>query len=153
MKNILKSLLAIAFVAMLSSYANAQTKTKLCFQTGTSVLSCQDVTAANPLPVTQGGSGSQPITGTTTTVNSTVTPTNTFATALASSATRKGCLLQNTGTHVQYVYFGVLGSATTTNSFQVNAGQTISCASGPIVLTDAVNIAGTAGDAYVVTSQ
>src|ERR1035437_7810862 len=52
MKNILKSMLAIAFVAMLSGYANAQSLTRLCFQTGTSVQSCQTVTTANPLPTT-----------------------------------------------------------------------------------------------------
>jgi hypothetical protein len=90
---------------------------------------------------------------TTTTVNSTVSVTNTFQAALAASATRKGCLLQNTGAHVQYIYFGTLGSATTSNSFQINAGQTISCNAGPVVLTDAVGITGTAGDGYIVTSQ
>ena len=52
MKNILSGLLAVALMATLSSYANAQSKVKLCFQTGTSVQSCQDVTAANPLPTT-----------------------------------------------------------------------------------------------------
>src|SRR5665647_1172488 len=57
MNNILKSMLAIAFVAMLSSYANAQAPTRLCFQTGTSVTSCQPVTVANPLPTTATLSG------------------------------------------------------------------------------------------------
>ena len=52
MKTILKSMLAISLMAMLSSYANAQSKTKICFQTGTSVQSCQDVLATNPFPVT-----------------------------------------------------------------------------------------------------
>ena len=53
MKNILKSLLAIAFVAMLSGYANAQSLTRLCFQTNLSnVNNCQTVTTANPLPTT-----------------------------------------------------------------------------------------------------
>ncbi len=54
MKNILTGLLAIALMATLSSYASAQSLTRLCFQTNlTSVnQSCQNVTAANPLPTT-----------------------------------------------------------------------------------------------------
>src|ERR1039458_8620421 len=52
MKNILKSMLAIAFMATLSGYANAQSLSRLCFQTGTSTQSCQPVTVANPLPTT-----------------------------------------------------------------------------------------------------
>src|ERR1019366_5269137 len=57
MKNILTGLLAIALMATLSSYANAQSLTRLCFQTGTSTTSCQPVTAANPLPSTATISG------------------------------------------------------------------------------------------------
>jgi len=52
MRNLLRSLLTFAFMAMLIGYSSAQTRTKLCFQTGTSVQSCQDVTTANPLPTT-----------------------------------------------------------------------------------------------------
>lgn len=103
-----------------------------------------------------GGGGSvtvAPIGKTTTTVNSTISITNTFQAALAASATRAGCTLQNTGTHVQYIYFGTIGSATTSNAFQISAGQTISCTVGLVVLTDAVNITGTAGDGYIVASQ
>lgn len=52
MRHILKCSLALAFMAMLSSYASAQSVTKLCFPTGTSGQSCQYVTTANPLPTT-----------------------------------------------------------------------------------------------------
>src|ERR1017187_4761342 len=52
MKNILKSMLAIAFMATLSGYANAKSLSRLCFQTGTSTQSCEPVTVANPLPTT-----------------------------------------------------------------------------------------------------
>src|ERR1019366_992810 len=52
MKNILKSMLAIAFMATLSGYADAQSLSRLCFQTGTSTQSCQPVTEANPSPTT-----------------------------------------------------------------------------------------------------
>ena len=97
-----------------------------------------------------GGGGS----GTTTTVaNSTIAVTNTFQAALAASTARKGCLFQNQGTHVMYAFFGAIGGATTAKSIQIQAGQTLSCNTGLIVLTDAFNITGTAGDAYVVNSQ
>lgn len=110
------------------------------------------VSPANPLPITTIDSG--PGTATTTTSNSTISVTNTFQPALAASATRKSCTIQNTGTHVEYFYFGAIGSATTSNGLQVNAGQTISCATiNGLVLVDAVNITGTAGDGYVVNSQ
>lgn len=115
------------------------------------------ISTTNPLPVATTGSGTittAPGPVTTTTTNSTVSVTNTFQAALAASGTRKACLLQNTGTHVEYVYYGTIGSATTSNAFQINPGQTISCATtNGLVLTDAVNITGTAGDGYIVTNQ
>ena len=90
---------------------------------------------------------------TTTTVNSTISVTNTFQTALVANTARKACLLQNTGTHVMYVYFGTLADATTSNAFQITPSQMISCNAPGVVLQDSVNIAGTSGDGYVVTSQ
>jgi hypothetical protein len=90
---------------------------------------------------------------TTTTVNSTISVTNAFQAALAANTGRAACVLQNTGTHTMYVYFGVLASATTSNGFQIAPGQTISCNVPGVVLQDAVNITGTAGDGYIVTSQ
>ena len=91
----------------------------------------------------------------TLTANSTISVTNTFQAALAvQTGGRHGCLIQNTGTHTQYVYFGAIASATTSNAFQLSPGQTIACASVyGVVAQDAVNITGTAGDGYVVTSQ
>ena len=91
----------------------------------------------------------------TVTINSTISVTSTFQSALAvQSGGRHGCLIQNTGTHTEYVYFGAIASATTSNAFQISPGQTISCASVyGVIAQDAVNITGTAGDGYVVTSQ
>lgn len=92
--------------------------------------------------------------GTTTTANSTIAIGNTFQNALSASATRKGCLLQNTSGEIMYIYFGTLGSATLTNTLQIVSGQSISCNTGGIVLTDAVGVTGpTAGNTYVVISQ
>lgn len=91
---------------------------------------------------------------TTLTANSTIAVTNTFQVALAApSGPRVGCAVQNQGTHVMYVFFGASASATTAKSFQLQAGQIIYCEAPPIILQDIVNITGTAGDAYVVTSQ
>ena len=98
-----------------------------------------------------------PLALTTTPTGSTVTTHGTFQSALASSATRKGCLLQNTSADTEYVFFGATGSATTSNSFQVSPnGGTINCAtqSGG-VLTDNIAITSktTDGATYVVASQ
>lgn len=91
-----------------------------------------------------------------TTTEVAVAPTATvFSALLVTSTTRKGCLIQNTGTTLGYVYFGATASATTANSFQVAAAQAISCATQTgAVLTD--NIAGTCASstcAFIVGSQ
>lgn len=89
-----------------------------------------------------------------TQINSTITLGATFQTALAASSTRKSCLLQNTSTHLMYVYVGVLGSATTANSFQVPAGGSFACGSELAVVSNAINITtSTTADTYVIASQ
>lgn len=92
--------------------------------------------------------------GNTSTMATGAPTTPTFSSILAASSTRKGCLVQNTGTTTGYIYFGATGSATTSNSFQLSAGQSISCQSGNITLTD--NIAATCASgtcAFVISSQ
>lgn len=91
-------------------------------------------------------------TGTTTEAKVTIAVTNTYQQALAASATRKGCTIQNNGTHIGYVFFGSVPADTTT-SFQLQPGQPISCSGGSVLLTDAVQITGTAGDIFVVANQ
>lgn len=144
-------LLPLLFLLVLApTFAFAQSNTVVNYKK-TATDPGTAVSPGNPLPVaiTEGSSGV-----TTTTANSTIASTNVFQSALAASTTRKSCLLQNTGTHTEYIYFGTLGSATTGNSFQLSAGQSISCATvNGLVLTDAVNISGTSGDGYVVASQ
>lgn len=112
------------------------------------------------VPVSGGtctGTGAQvattPAGATTTITNGTITLTGTFQSVLAASATRKGCTIQNQGTHVMYAYFGANGSATTAASLQVIPGQSIGCASGVIVATDNVSLTGTTADAFVVNAQ
>jgi len=77
-----------------------------------------------------------------------------FSSVLSNNSTRNGCTIQNTGTDIEYVYFGTNASATTSNSIQLAAGQTISCTSGEIVLLDNVSMQGKSGTAsYVGFSQ
>ena len=87
----------------------------------------------------------------TTTTSGTIAITNTFQQLTAQVTTRRGCTLQNLGTHTMYVFFGSSPSVGT--AYQLAVGQTIMCAAGSIVLSDAIQITGTAGDAFVLTSQ
>lgn len=117
------------------------------------------VSPTTPLPTTGGGSGgatiTQPLGVTTTQTGSTVTTHAVFQAALAASATRKGCLIQNTSADIEYIFFGATASATTSNTLQVAAGGSISCVTGGVVLQDNVAISSktTDGATYVVTSQ
>lgn len=89
-----------------------------------------------------------------TTVSITITATGTPQTALALKTGRIGCGGVNAGTHVMYIYFGLIGNALTTNSYPIQPGQTFSCATATgAVITDAVIVLGTSGDILVVTSQ
>lgn len=99
------------------------------------------------------GANVQPIR--TTTTMATAAPTAlTFGTLLASNTARRSCMIQNTGATTGYVYFGANGSATTSNSFVVGAGGTISCTNSNVTLTD--NVAGTCASgtcAFIISSQ
>lgn len=93
---------------------------------------------------------------TSTQVGGTTSATiNTFTTALAASATRKGCLLSNTSANAELIFLGAIGSATVINAIPLAAGATFNCStSSGVVATDAVNIAsGTALSTFVVVSQ
>lgn len=108
-----------------------------------------------------GGSGSPvtvtPVALTTTNGSGTIATGGTFQSILASSATRKGCLIENptTATEPLYVFFGANGSATTSNSISLSPGGTVSCAVGGIgVATDNVSAtATTTAHSYVEMSQ
>jgi hypothetical protein len=83
----------------------------------------------------------------------TIAVTNTFQQALPSFP-RFSCLIQYTGGNTGYVFFGPIGNATTANSIQLKAQQGVSCANvDDTVITDAVNVSGTATDTFVVYQQ
>lgn len=92
---------------------------------------------------------------TSTQTGSTITTHLTFQSVLAASTSRKGCLFVNTSADKMWVYFGTTGSATTSNSVPLPAGQSVSCIAGAVVLGD--NIAATSnvtdGATFVVVSQ
>lgn len=134
------------FVFWLTADAHAQSVTRLCLENPNNPSQCWPVTPSYGFPTTVAG-------GSTTHVGSTIAVTNTFQAALAASSTRKGCMLQNNGSNTMYVFFGTISSATTSNSIKLAAGQTVSCNVPGVVITDAVAVTGTMGDAYVVTSQ
>lgn len=157
---------ACVFIAAGIAPVNAQQMALQCDSTGAlkvNVIAGGSATITGPLG-TQTSASSVAVTinpnGVTTTPTAyTVTTANTFQSVLAASATRKGCLLQNTnasGGDVEYVFFGANVSATKATSVQVSPGGAISCATGSgQVLTDNVSVtsAASGSDTGVVTSQ
>lgn len=116
---------------------------------------CQRISIATPLPVLATVSASVAVDTITSNTQAKVTiaMTNTYQQALASNASRKGCLIQNNGANAAYVFFGT-APADTTTSFKLTTGQALACAVGGIAtLGTAINVTGTAGDVLVVSSQ
>ena len=82
---------------------------------GTSCPSCwTPVSPSTPFPGAGGLVQNLPETNT----NSTISVTNTFQSALAASTTRRGCWIQNQGTHTMYLYASEANAPTTANSSQ-----------------------------------
>lgn len=156
MRNLILVLVALV-AASLAQVAVAQQLPGMATITGCVNFGTSQTVAANGYAVTncdaQGNLRSAPAAGTTTMAGGTIAVTNTFQQALAASATRKGCTLQNNDTNVMLVFFGTIGSASLTNSFKLAAGQAMSCNVGNVVLTDAVNVTGTATGAFVISNQ
>lgn len=101
-----------------------------------------------------------PLGQTSTNGSSTIASTNTFQSIFAANATRRACVVQNTGTHVMYVFFGALASATISHSFPLYPasqaaypGGFVTCNISGVVATDQVSITGTAGDTFTAVYQ
>lgn len=147
MRRILLSLFALLLTC---GVAAAQQPVRVCSMSGQAT-QCAAVNSSSQLSVTATTSPS----GVTTTM-ATAAPTATmFSSILAASTTRKGCLVQNTGSTTGYVYFGATGSATTGNSFLLQPNSTVNCTTyAGSVLTD--NVAATCASgtcAFVISSQ
>lgn len=98
------------------------------------------VSPGSPLPVIAPGAA------VVTQIGTTIAATNTFQQILPANPSRAGCLIQNQGIHVGYVYAGT-GTPTLTNSFIIAAGGTFACTN----LQSAIQWAGTAGDALIIS--
>ncbi len=85
--------------------------------------------------------------------SNTVSVSGTYVTAITSSATRRGCLLQNTSANTLFLQIGTPTGATTPKSLQLLTKLFFNCASGGIVITDDINVSGVAGDTYVTVRQ
>lgn len=111
------------------------------------VLSVQGISSMTPIQTSVQA-------GTTTASGVTITTGNTFQQGLAASGTRKGCLVQYTGTGTGYVFFGATVGASKAASFQMAPGQAIGCNVAGLVLTDNIAVtSATTSDTFVVTSQ
>lgn len=95
-----------------------------------------------------------------TNVSGTVAVTNTFQSVVPANSLNKGCLVQNTGSNLMFVYFGPIAGATKAKSFQLRApgtgiqGGWVSCATGTgAVITDQVSVTGVATDTFTAAYQ
>ena len=80
----------------------------------------------------------------------TVTTGGTFQQVLAANPQRSSCSVQNTGTHVGYVWWMGSGSPTLLNSYQLVAGSTWRCeqSSGAVIRTAIQYTTGTTADPF-----
>jgi len=116
--------------------AHAAPTTTICVPVSGSPNSCQIVGSGVSLPVSSSGTGL-----TSTETGFTITTGNTFQSLAVANSARKSCTIQNTSSHIMYVFAGPLASATTTNSFQIVAsGGTYSCATPAGVITDQISV-------------
>ena len=104
--------------------------------------------AQAPNPVT-----TWPVGTTSTNASGTVTAGGVYQSVFAATQLRKGCTIQNNGSHTMYVFFGPIASATHATSVQLLAGQWVKCQAGPIILQDQVSLDGTTADAFFAAQQ
>ncbi len=143
--------IAALVTALIASPVAAQV-TAPTYQSATgNTLYAQGVMVLN----SDGTSGSLPQRATSTTTNGSVATANTFQSALASNATRKGCAIYNNSANAELIFLGAPGSATSANSIPLPAGGSFNCGSFQgIVLTDQISItSATAASTFVVVSQ
>jgi hypothetical protein len=83
----------------------------------------------------------------TATGSSTIAVTDTFQQLWADQPTRVNCLVQNNGSATLWVFAGA-GAASKARSVVLAPGQSWNCAQSGTVVTSAVQVTGTAGDAF-----
>lgn len=96
----------------------------------------------------------QSIPAQSTNLSGTITSTGIFQSIQGQTNNRKGCLIQDNGTHNMQVFFGPIANATAASSAVLTPGQAISCAiNGNLVVQDAISITGTSGDSFFANFQ
>ena|SRR5665213_405441 len=85
--------------------------------------------------------------------SSTVASTGVFQQVWPANPNRLDCLIQNLGTHTEYVFSGAVASATTGTSISLAAGQAYYCAFNGITYQGVVSMTGTTADAYYATGK
>lgn len=86
-------------------------------------------------------------------LSSTIGSTGVFQSIQAANPARRGCLIQNTSSNSQYLFFGPIASATTAKSILLAAGAGMPCNTAGIVTTDQISITGTATDTFYAGIQ
>lgn len=145
-------LLAVAgAAAFLVSPAHAQVVAPTYTGPGGNTMVAQGVITLN----SDGTSGGLPQRATSTTTNGSVAVANTYQSALAANANRKGCAIYNNSANAELIFLGAPGSATAANSIPLPAGGSFNCGSFQgIVITDQISItSATVSSTYVVVSQ
>ncbi len=146
-------ILAVAgAAAFLVSPVLAQSVTAPTYQSATgSTLYAQGVVVLNA----DGSAGGTPQPVTSVTTAGTVAAANTYQSALAASATRKGCAIYNTSANVELIFLGAPGTATAATSIPIPAGGSFNCGSFQgIVITDQISItSATVSSTFVVVRQ
>lgn len=111
----------------------------------------QQVIYANPVAATSlGGDASGTIAVTNTFQKLWGAANGTYAPVTGAAGSRRGCSVQNNGTHNMYVNEGTpVANATTSNTWILAAGNLFNCNFQGVVLTGEIDITGTSGDAFV----
>ncbi|WP_293875547.1 hypothetical protein [Sphingomonas sp. UBA978] len=145
----------VTFVALVSALVASPVAAQVTaptYQSATgNTLNAQGVMVLN----SDGTNGSLPQRATSTTTNGSVATANTFQSALAANATRKGCAIYNNSANAELIFLGAPGSATAANAIPLPAGGAFNCGSFQgIVLTDQISItSATVASTFVVVSQ
>jgi len=86
-------------------------------------------------------------------LSSTIAGTGTFQVIQAANLGRRGCLIQNTSSNNQYLFFGPLASATQAKSILLAPGAGMPCNTAGVITTDEIAITGTATDTFYAGIQ
>lgn len=142
---------ALGAFALISTPVAAQVTAPIYRDTAGQIQGAQAVIVLN----SDGTNGGMPQRATSTTTNGTIATANTFQSAFAANANRKGCAIYNNSANAELIFLGAPGSASAATSIPLPAGGSFNCGSFQgIVVTDQISItSATVSSTYVVVSQ